>query len=168
MILASSEKTAEWLNHMAEALKLETENTPNDEVVLIGIKTGGVLVAEALSARLENALPTGELNISFYRDDFSRIGLHPTIGPTQLNFDVEGKTVILVDDVLYSGRTVRAALNEIFDYGRPKRVILCVLAERDGGRELPIAATVKGGSFKIPMDAQIKLSAEDLSLSQVQ
>lgn len=166
MILATSEQTAQWLDQMVDAIQRETQGLDNEQIALIGIRSGGVLVTQALQQRLGEGYCYGELNISFYRDDFSRIGLHPTIGPTQLQFDMEDKTVILVDDVLYSGRTVRAALNEIFDYGRPKRVLLCVLAERDGGRELPVAADIHGESFKIPLDAQIKLNA-DLSLSQV-
>ena len=107
--------------------------------------------------------PTGTLNISFYRDDFSRIGLHPRVTPSTLPFEVENRTVILVDDVLYSGRTVRAALNEIFDYGRPSRVILAVLIEREG-QELPIRADVVGHTLALKPTEQVKLHPDNLSL----
>jgi len=107
----------------------------------------------------------GELNISFYRDDFSRIGLHPQVGASNIPFDVEGQIIILVDDVLYSGRTIRAAMNEIFDFGRPEKIILASLVERSG-RELPINANVIGKSMDLADSHQIKLR-EDMSLEVV-
>jgi len=91
---------------------------------MLGIKTGGVMVAELLQRELELDDSGGELNISFYRDDFSRIGLHPQVGASKIPFSVEGEIVVLVDDVIYSGRTIRAAMNEIFDYGRPEKIVL--------------------------------------------
>ncbi len=107
------------------------------ETAMIVIFTGGVWVARALHQRLGIQTPLGVLDISFYRDDYSRAGLHPEVRASQIPFDLEGRQVILVDDVLCTGRTIRAALNEIFDYGRPERVILAVLADR-GLKELPI------------------------------
>ena len=101
-------------------------------------------------------------NISFYRDDFSRIGLHPQVGASKIPFSVEGEIIILVDDVLYSGRTIRAAMNEIFDYGRPEKIILATLVERSG-RELPISANVIGRSMDLPDNQQVKLRS-DMSL----
>jgi len=130
---------------------------------MIGIRTGGVDVAQALHQRLNLTAPLGMLSISFYRDDFSRIGLHPTVGTTDLPAQMEDRTVILVDDVLYSGRTVRAALNEIFDFGRPARVLLACLVER-GGHELPIRPDVTGASIELGPQQNLKLQTEPLQL----
>lgn len=105
--------------------------------LVIGIHTGGAWLAEALAAEL--AAPLGKLDISFYRDDFTQQGLNPKVNPSSLPFDVNDRNIILVDDVLMSGRTVRAALNEIFDYGRPASIKLATLCAI-GGRQLPIQA----------------------------
>ncbi len=129
------------------------------DTLMIGIHTGGAWIAEALHKQLELNGPLGTLDISFYRDDFSRIGMHPQVKPSQLPTDIDGRHIILVDDVLQSGRTVRAALNEIFDYGRPASVTLAVLVER-GGRELPICADVVGERLELA-DGQIKLNGPD-------
>ncbi|MGV0950761.1 MAG: bifunctional pyr operon transcriptional regulator/uracil phosphoribosyltransferase PyrR [Azonexus sp.] len=107
---------------------------------LIGIFSGGAWIAERLKELLGLPEDIGLIDVSFYRDDFAAKGLHPQVKPTVIPFDVEGRHLILVDDVLYTGRTTRAALNELFDYGRPASVSMAVLADR-GGRELPIAAT---------------------------
>jgi pyrimidine operon attenuation protein/uracil phosphoribosyltransferase len=107
------------------------------ETALIGIHTGGVWVAQRLHAALGLKTALGTMDVSFYRDDFGRSGLHPQLKPSEVPFDVEDRPIILVDDVLYTGRTLRAAMNEVFDYGRPSRIDLAVLADR-GGRELPI------------------------------
>ncbi len=127
-----------------------------ERVIIIGIHTGGTWVAERLHQLLENPNPLGELNISFYRDDFTRVGLHPQVSPSNLPCDIDGAEIILVDDVLYSGRTIRAALNEIFDYGRPAQVTLAVLVDRDE-RELPIRADVTGSRITLQAEQQIKL-----------
>ena len=103
---------------------------------LVGIHTGGVWLAERLHHDLQLPLPPGTLDVSFYRDDFAQIGLHPQVRPSDIPFEVEGSHIILVDDVLYTGRTIRAAINELFDYGRPASVRLAALIDR-GGRELP-------------------------------
>lgn len=105
---------------------------------LVGIYTGGLWLAERLHAELGIAQPLGAIDVSFYRDDYASKGLHASPKKTEIPFDVDGAHVILVDDVLYTGRTIRAALNELFDYGRPARIDLAVLVDR-GGRELPIA-----------------------------
>ncbi len=107
--------------------------------LLVGIHSGGAWVARRLSELLELPGEVGLIDVSFYRDDFGEKGLHPQIKPTSIPFDVEGRSLILVDDVLYTGRTTRAAINELFDYGRPASIRLAVLADR-GGRELPIYA----------------------------
>ena len=127
------------------------------EPVLVGIHTGGVWIAEHLRQRLGIAAPLGQLDISFYRDDFSRIGVNPRVRPSVLPFDVDGRHLVLVDDVLNTGRTVRAALNELFDYGRPASVLLAVLVDR-GGRELPIEANVVGTRLKLPEGQEVQLA----------
>ena len=107
--------------------------------LFVGIHSGGVWVAERLKSSLGLSAEFGQIDVSFYRDDFAAKGLHPQVKPTVIPFEVEGRHIILVDDVLYTGRTTRAAVNELFDYGRPARIELAVLADR-GGREMPIAA----------------------------
>lgn len=138
---------------LRERLHLRTIGDP----VMIGIHTGGVWVAKALHERLGIAQPLGELDISFYRDDFSRIGMHPQVKTSKLPFKVDNQHVILVDDVLYTGRTVRAAMNEIFDFGRPASITLVVLVDRSG-RELPIEAQIVGEHLTVGPGEQIKLS----------
>jgi pyrimidine operon attenuation protein/uracil phosphoribosyltransferase len=109
------------------------------DAALVGIHSGGVWVARRLKELLGLPAEIGLIDVSFYRDDFGEKGLHPQVKPTSIPFEVEGRPLILVDDVLYTGRTTRAAINELFDYGRPASVRLAVLADR-GGRELPIYA----------------------------
>lgn len=128
--------------------------------VMIGIHTGGALVAEELHKRLKLKQPLGTLNITFYRDDFTRIGMHPQVQPSSLPFSIDDQHIILVDDVLHTGRTIRAALNEIFDYGRPASVILAVLVER-GGRELPISADVAATRIELEKNQHVKLTRLD-------
>jgi pyrimidine operon attenuation protein/uracil phosphoribosyltransferase len=145
------------LNKMAADLRDKLKARAAAEPLMIGIHSGGVWVAEQLHQRLQLEEPLGKLDISFYRDDFTRIGLNPAVRPSQLPFTVDGRHIILVDDVLYTGRTIRAALNEIFDYGRPDSVLLAVLVDR-GGRELPIQADVAGSIMKLSSHEQVKLS----------
>lgn len=126
----------------------------------VGIQTGGVWVAQHLRQLLghtdETHAPLGELNISFYRDDFSQKGLHPSVRPSRLPFSSEDQPIVLVDDVLMTGRTIRAALNELFDFGRPASVWLVVLVEM-AGRELPIASNVAGVRLQLPSRYRVKL-----------
>jgi pyrimidine operon attenuation protein/uracil phosphoribosyltransferase len=131
-----------------------------DPPLLVGIHTGGVWLARHLARELGMTEELGTLNISFYRDDFSRIGLHPVLRPSHLPWDIEGRHLLLIDDILYSGRTIRAALNELFDYGRPARVSLAVLATRSG-RELPIRADVSAIELDLPASQQLKLRGPD-------
>jgi pyrimidine operon attenuation protein/uracil phosphoribosyltransferase len=128
--------------------------------LMVGIHTGGVWVAERLHRALGLADPLGQLDISFYRDDFTRIGLHPQVRPSDLPVPVDERHVILVDDVLQTGRTIRAALNVLFDYGRPASVVLATLAERDG-RELPIEPNVVGLHARLEAGRQIKLTGPE-------
>ena len=144
------------LDQMADELeKLLAEHNYHDPL-MIGIQTGGVWVAKKLLERTKLKSSLGELNIAFYRDDFSRIGIHPRVSPSSLPFDIEAQHIILVDDVLYTGRTIRAALNEIFDYGRPASVTLAVLIERSG-RELPIRADIVGKRISLNTNEHVKL-----------
>lgn len=138
----------------------------DDSIVMVGIHTGGAWIANQLFKQLDLKTELGLLDISFYRDDFSQKGLHPQVKSSELP-EIEGKTVILVDDVIMSGRTIRAAMNELFDYGRPEKIILACLLDV-GHRELPIQADIIGSRIDRPSDQRIKLSGpEPLSLSTV-
>lgn len=121
---------------LADAIRPQLANNP----ALVGIYSGGVWIAGRLKELLGLSDEIGMIDVSFYRDDYAEKGLHPQCKPTVIPFDVDGRHIILVDDVLYTGRTTRAAINELFDYGRPASVGLAVLADR-GGRELPVAPT---------------------------
>ena len=135
------------------------------EARFVGIYSGGAWIAERLAQMIEGDHPVGYIDVSFYRDDFSRKGLKPEVKRSTLPFEVEGATIVLIDDVLYTGRSVRAAVNELFDYGRPARVELAVLVDR-GGRELPIEATYAGVRLAVARDLSVVLSrAADGSLA---
>lgn len=125
-------------------------------IALAGIYSGGAWLAERLARDL-NAPSFGVVNVALHRDDYAKKGLHSQASPTSLPFEVDGRRIVLVDDVLYTGRTVRAALNELYDYGRPASVELAVLADR-GGRELPVAARFVGGVVDVPADATLVLA----------
>jgi len=127
---------------------------------MIGIHTGGAWVAERLHAALGMKEPLGYLDIAFYRDDYDRKGLARDPKRSKIPFDVAGKDLLLVDDVLYTGRTVRAAINELFDYGRPASISLVVLAERDG-RQLPICAQQSGAHIDVPPGMRLRLKRSD-------
>ena len=131
-----------------------------EQVAMVGIHTGGVWIAEQLHRSLGLSTPLGRLDISFYRDDFSRIGIHPRVRPSELPFTVDDRIILLVDDVLYSGRTVRAALNELFDYGRPAAVRLAVLVDRSS-RELPVCADVAGTTVALDANEAVRLAGPD-------
>jgi len=134
------------------------------EPLMIGIHTGGAWIAESLHGALHCREPLGTLDISFYRDDFTRIGVHPQVKASDLPVDVNGRHVVLIDDVLHTGRTTRAAMNVIFDYGRPSSIVLAVLVERNG-RELPVQPDVVGKSLHVDASQHVKLSGpDDLSL----
>lgn len=130
------------------------------DTALIGIHTGGVWLAERLHRALELKQPFGTIDVSFYRDDYDSRGLHARVKPSEIPFEVADADVILVDDVLHTGRTIRAALNELFDYGRPQRVRLAALIDR-GGRELPIAAQFVGTELQVADSEQIELKKDE-------
>ena len=133
--------------------------------VMIGLYTGGVWLAQRLHQLLGIAEPLGTLDIAFYRDDYHQQGLARDPKRSNIPFSIEGRDLLLVDDVLYTGRTVRAAMNELFDYGRPARISLAVLADR-GGRQLPICAQYCGVRLEVPAGARLRLRrAEDGRLS---
>jgi len=128
--------------------------------LIVGIHSGGVWVAERLHSLTGNVEELSALDISFYRDDFSRVGLNPEVRSSSIPVSVEDRNIILVDDVLHTGRTIRAGLNEIFSYGRPAKVILCVMIERSG-RELPIQADIVGMHLDLGDNENVKLTNPD-------
>ncbi len=156
----SNLNVADLLKTVATELKRHLQQTGIEKPLMIGIHTGGVWVAKQLHRELGLEEPLGTLNISFYRDDFTRIGVHPQVKPSRLPVTVENRHIILIDDVLQTGRTIRAALNEIFDYGRPASVTLAVLVDRTG-RELPVEPTVTGTHLELDARQQIKLEGPE-------
>jgi pyrimidine operon attenuation protein/uracil phosphoribosyltransferase len=153
-------------NEVADRLKSLLSEKGVTAPLMIGIHSGGVWVAERLHQALGLTEPLGHLDISFYRDDFSRIGVNPQVKPSHLPFNVDDRHIVLVDDVLFTGRTIRAALNEIFDYGRPSAVTLVTLIDR-GGRELPIEADISGMKVDLAPGENIKLKGPDPLTLQV-
>ncbi|WP_281271669.1 bifunctional pyr operon transcriptional regulator/uracil phosphoribosyltransferase PyrR [Isoalcanivorax indicus] len=144
------------LESMAAQLRRHLAERGISDYALIGIHSGGAWVADALHQRLQPAAELGTLDISFYRDDFSHRGLQSRVRPTALPFDVDAAHLVLVDDALMSGRTARAALNELFDYGRPASVTLAVLFDI-GRRELPISADICGAHVALPPGQRVEL-----------
>ena len=145
---------------LLEALITKMRPEVGPETGLIGIHTGGVWIAERLHDALGIKTPLGAIDVSFYRDDYKRSGLKANTRRTELPFDVEGAAIVLVDDVLFTGRSVRAAVNELFDFGRPGSVELAVLIDR-GGRELPIEPTYTGARLAVAHNLSIVLSRDD-------
>jgi len=130
------------------------------ETAMVGIHTGGAWLAERLHRELGLTVPLGRLDISFYRDDYHKSGLHKSVKASQIGFDVAGRHILLVDDVLYTGRTVRAAMNELIDYGRPEAIDLVVLVDR-GERQLPICAQYSGATLAVPKGAMLRLARDE-------
>ena len=148
---------ADLISQMATRLKAHLAQREITEPRYIGIRTGGIWVAQALLKELGSDAPLGTLDVSFYRDDFSQNGLHPQVRPSDLPFEIEGQHLVLIDDVLMSGRTIRAALNELFDYGRPASVTLVSLLDLDAA-ELPIRPNVVGATLSLKPTERVKLS----------
>jgi pyrimidine operon attenuation protein/uracil phosphoribosyltransferase len=136
-----------------------------DSPVLVGIQRRGVQLAETIRAEIRKfedvEVPLGSLDITLYRDDLQQVAEQPVVQSTDLPFDVTGKVLVLVDDVLYTGRTIRAALDEITDFGRPRRILLAVLVDR-GHREIPIRADFVGKNVPTSASQQIKVKVPDL------
>ncbi len=136
-----------------------------DTLVLIGIQRRGVELAERIAKLIEKeegvVVPRGALDITLYRDDLETVGPKPVIGETRIPGDLTGKHAVIVDDVLYTGRTVRAALDELADFGRPKRISLCVLIDR-GGRELPVQADIVGKTVRAGPRDRVDVLIEEL------
>lgn len=151
---------ATLLERMSADLRSVLQTRQLNEPIMVGIHSGGVWVAERLHRALGITSELGKLDISFYRDDFTRVGINPQVKPSSLPVSIDDQHIVLVDDVLYTGRTIRAALNEIFDYGRPASILLAVLIDRDG-RELPIQPDVVGARLTLKPHEHIKLKGPD-------
>jgi pyrimidine operon attenuation protein / uracil phosphoribosyltransferase len=136
-----------------------------DDLVLVGIQRRGVQLSDRLASLIEEregvTIPRGALDITLYRDDLQTVGPRPVVGPTNLPWELDGKRVVIVDDVLYTGRTVRAALDELADFGRPARIALVVLVDR-GGRELPIHADIVGKKIEVAPREQVDVQVKEL------
>jgi pyrimidine operon attenuation protein / uracil phosphoribosyltransferase len=161
-VILDAEQMARMIRRMAG--EISERNRGVAKLMLVGIRTRGVPLAEAIGAEIErmegHGVPRGVLDITLYRDDLSTVGPQPVVKGTHLPGSIDGQVVVLCDDVLYTGRTVRAALNELYDYGRPASVELAVLADR-GGRELPVAARFVGGVVDVPAEATLVLARDD-------
>jgi pyrimidine operon attenuation protein/uracil phosphoribosyltransferase len=140
-------------------------NAGCDDLLLVGIQRRGVQLAERIARAIRDGegvdVPRGALDITLYRDDLQTVGPRPVVGPTRIPVDIDGQHVVIVDDVLYTGRTVRAALDELADFGRPKRIGLAVLIDR-GGRELPIQPDVVGKTLEVAPGDRVDVLIVDL------
>jgi pyrimidine operon attenuation protein/uracil phosphoribosyltransferase len=158
----SAPEIQEKLEEMASAIKALAGD--NAELVLIGIQRRGVPLAERLGKILADQqvkAGLGALDITLYRDDLETVGPRPVIGETTIPFELVGKIVVIVDDVLYTGRTIRAALDELSDFGRPDRIGLCVLVDR-GGRELPIQADITGITVAVDPGSRVDVFLDEI------
>lgn len=151
---------AELLDNLESDIRQQITARVLTNPLLIGIHSGGAWIAERIHQRLGINDPLGLLDITFYRDDFSQIGMHPNVKASQLPPHLESRNIILIDDVFYTGRTIRAALNEIFDYGRPNQVLLAVLIERNG-RQIPLQPDCRGIRIDMPEGQRIKLTGPE-------
>jgi len=130
------------------------------DTVLVGIWRGGAWLAERLQRDLQRSGECGVISSALHRDDFGSRGMSASADHTRLPFDVNGKPIVLIDDVLYTGRTIRAVINELYDFGRPASVTLAVLVDR-GGRELPIAAAVSAARVTLPQEQRLSLARDE-------
>ncbi|CAN5897423.1 bifunctional pyr operon transcriptional regulator/uracil phosphoribosyltransferase PyrR [soil metagenome] len=161
-LISSLNAEALYLQLLAQ---IKEQTVALENLAIVGIYSGGAWLAERLAADLGLANKPGFIDVSFYRDDYAKIGLHADVKPTRIPFEVDNASIILVDDVLYTGRTTRAAINELFDYGRPAKIMLAALVDR-GGRELPIAADFVAYSACFDNTSSVRLQrAADGTLS---
>ncbi len=137
----------------------------NESLALLGIRTRGLHLAERLAVMLQDILqkeiPLGILDITLYRDDLSELAGSPIVRPTEIPFTLKGRTVVLVDDVIFTGRTIRAAMDALLDHGRPNRIWLAVLADR-GGRQLPIQPDFMGLKLDVPLDQRVSVKVAEV------
>jgi pyrimidine operon attenuation protein/uracil phosphoribosyltransferase len=149
-VVLNARAVARTISRMADEILELNEGT--EGLVLVGIQRRGVQIAERITDVIRERegvdVPRGALDITLYRDDLQSVGPRPVVGRTHLPIDLEGRTVVIVDDVLFTGRTIRAALDELADFGRPARILLAVLVDR-GGRELPIQPDVVGKTVEV-------------------
>lgn len=145
---------------LSDGLQQLMQQQAIDDPIMIGIHTGGAWIARQLHQQLGITASLAMLDISFYRDDFTRIGVNPEVKPTRLPGNIDGRDILLIDDVLHTGRTIRAAMNELFDYGRPASIHLAVLVDRSG-RELPIQADVSAMHIELQPNQHIKLKGPE-------
>ena len=161
-VIIDTEESKRIVSRMA--YEILERNRGAKDLIMIGIQTKGVLLAKAILNEIIKhegvKIPLGTLDITFYRDDLTRLNAHPVIKDTHIPFSVEDKRIILVDDVLYSGRTVRSAMDEIFDMGRPEKVELAVLVDR-GQREVPISADYVGRKSPTAKNEYISVEISD-------
>ena len=148
------------IDEILEVLEAGVKNVIKLDPHLVGIHTGGAWLAERLHGALGFEEPLGFLDISFYRDDFTRIGINPQVKQSRLPVDIDDRHIVLVDDVLHTGRTTRAAMNVLFDYGRPRSIVLAVGIERNG-RELPIQPDIVGMHLRLSPSEHVKLTGPD-------
>lgn len=162
-VLLDERALARTLGRMADEIVEHNEGT--DGLVIVGIQRRGVQLAQRIVAMIADRegadIPSGALDITLYRDDLQTVGPRPVVGPTDLRADITDKRVVIVDDVLYTGRTIRAALDELADFGRPARIALAVLVDR-GGRELPIQPDVVGKKVDVPRGERIDVLVQEL------
>ncbi len=151
------------LRRMADEIIELNEGTSN--LIIVGIQRRGVQLATKISGLIEEREKTrvlqGSLDITLYRDDLQTVGPRPVVGPTDIPWDIDGRNIVIVDDVLYTGRTVRAALDELADFGRPAHIALAVLIDR-GGRELPIQPDIVGKKVSVEKGDRVDVLVEDL------
>jgi pyrimidine operon attenuation protein/uracil phosphoribosyltransferase len=166
-LLVDAEAVAEGLDRIAQAIVARDDTA---DLSLVGIRRGGEPVAERLVALLEQGtgkrVRLGSVDITLYRDDAATALPSPRIGPSHIPFDIAGKRVVLVDDVLYTGRTIRAALDALLDYGRPRRIELAVVADR-GGRELPIQPDYLVAKTEVDDASRVEVVVEGSSMRVV-
>jgi pyrimidine operon attenuation protein/uracil phosphoribosyltransferase len=157
--LAGEQEVARLITKLARDIRLH--NKGRKDFALVGIKRRGVPLAERIAARLGKGskVPVGAIDITLYRDDLQMVAETPIVRGSEINFDINGCTLVLVDDVIFTGRTIRAALDELADFGRPRRIALAVLIDR-GGRELPIAPDVVGKKVDVPLGQRVDVQVQ--------